>query len=276
MGDAIVADVGADAARRCSRSVGEANRAEPTAAARADGRRGDRPADADDGPQHARPTSSRTTGSSCSSPPRARSRSATSCGSRSPAATTSARAAASASGSRPRSASRSPSPTGPSSASSARARPSTRSPALWTAAAYKVPVTFLVLRNAEYAILKWFADIEEVKGAPGLDLPAVDTRRDRDRLRRRLEAGLGPRRAARGALGLRSAPASPSWSRSRWRRGCTCSRHARTPELLRALRGATRSGRRGPLRTGRPTSWPTARPSRCAPSWSSCSAPTGC
>ena len=46
---------------------------------------------------------------------------------------------------------------------------------LWTAVAYDVPVTFLVLRNSEYAILKWFADVEEVKGAPGLDLPAVDT-----------------------------------------------------------------------------------------------------
>jgi benzoylformate decarboxylase len=46
---------------------------------------------------------------------------------------------------------------------------------LWTAVAYEVPVTFLVLRNSEYAILKWFADVEEVKGAPGLDLPAVDT-----------------------------------------------------------------------------------------------------
>ena len=45
----------------------------------------------------------------------------------------------------------------------------------WTAAAYKVPVTFLVLRNEEYAILKWFAGIEEVQGAPGLDLPAVNT-----------------------------------------------------------------------------------------------------
>ncbi len=43
----------------------------------------------------------------------------------------------------------------------------------WTAAAYQVPVTFLVLRNSEYAILKWFADIEEVKGAPGLDLPQL-------------------------------------------------------------------------------------------------------
>jgi benzoylformate decarboxylase len=44
----------------------------------------------------------------------------------------------------------------------------------WTAAAYGVPVTFLVLRNSEYAILKWFAQIEQVEGAPGLDLPALD------------------------------------------------------------------------------------------------------
>jgi benzoylformate decarboxylase len=44
----------------------------------------------------------------------------------------------------------------------------------WTAAAYDVPVTFLVLRNEEYAILKWFADVEEVTGAPGLDLPALE------------------------------------------------------------------------------------------------------
>ncbi|MSO40399.1 MAG: benzoylformate decarboxylase [Solirubrobacterales bacterium] len=46
---------------------------------------------------------------------------------------------------------------------------------LWSAVAYNVGVTFLVLRNEEYAILKWFADVEEVKGAPGLDLPALDT-----------------------------------------------------------------------------------------------------
>lgn len=45
---------------------------------------------------------------------------------------------------------------------------------LWTAAAYEVPVTYLVLRNEEYAILKWFALMEEVQGAPGLDLPALD------------------------------------------------------------------------------------------------------
>ncbi len=45
----------------------------------------------------------------------------------------------------------------------------------WTAAAYRVPVTFLVLRNEEYAILKFFSLMEEVPGAPGLDLPALDT-----------------------------------------------------------------------------------------------------
>jgi benzoylformate decarboxylase len=47
--------------------------------------------------------------------------------------------------------------------------------AFWSAVAYKVPVTFLVLRNEEYSILKWFADIEQVSGAPGLDLPALDS-----------------------------------------------------------------------------------------------------
>ncbi|HEY1286380.1 MAG TPA: thiamine pyrophosphate-dependent enzyme, partial [Solirubrobacterales bacterium] len=45
---------------------------------------------------------------------------------------------------------------------------------LWTAAAYGVPVTFLILNNSEYAILKWFAEIEQVDGAPGLDLPQMD------------------------------------------------------------------------------------------------------
>ena len=46
--------------------------------------------------------------------------------------------------------------------------------AFWSAAAYGVPVTFLVLRNAEYAILKWFAEVEQVQGAPGLDLPDLE------------------------------------------------------------------------------------------------------
>jgi benzoylformate decarboxylase len=46
--------------------------------------------------------------------------------------------------------------------------------ALWTAVAYEVPLTILVLRNDEYAILKWFSDLEQVEGAPGLDLPGID------------------------------------------------------------------------------------------------------
>jgi benzoylformate decarboxylase len=46
--------------------------------------------------------------------------------------------------------------------------------AFWTAAAYSIPVKFLVLRNGEYSILKWFATIENVTGAPGLDLPQLD------------------------------------------------------------------------------------------------------
>jgi benzoylformate decarboxylase len=46
--------------------------------------------------------------------------------------------------------------------------------AFWTAAGYNVPVTYLVLRNDEYAILKWFGQMESVSGAPGLDLPALD------------------------------------------------------------------------------------------------------
>jgi benzoylformate decarboxylase len=74
----------------------------------------------------------------------------------------------------------------------------------WTAAAYDVPVTFLVLRNEEYAILKWFADVEEVTGAPGLDLPALEVAqvataygvnskqvRKRDELHGALETALG-------------------------------------------------------------------------------------
>jgi benzoylformate decarboxylase len=74
----------------------------------------------------------------------------------------------------------------------------------WTAAAYDVPVTFLVLQNEEYSILKWFADVEEVTGAPGLDLPGlqvtqvaegygVSSKRvaGRDELHGALEAAIG-------------------------------------------------------------------------------------
>jgi benzoylformate decarboxylase len=47
--------------------------------------------------------------------------------------------------------------------------------AFWSAVAHEAPVTFLVLRNEEYSILKWFAETEEVTGAPGLHLPALQT-----------------------------------------------------------------------------------------------------
>jgi benzoylformate decarboxylase len=46
--------------------------------------------------------------------------------------------------------------------------------AFWTAAAYSIPVKFLVLRNNDYSILKWFAMLEGVEGAPGLDLPKLN------------------------------------------------------------------------------------------------------
>jgi benzoylformate decarboxylase len=46
--------------------------------------------------------------------------------------------------------------------------------ALWTAVAYRLPVTFLVLRNEEYMILKWFAAFERLSGLPGLELPGLD------------------------------------------------------------------------------------------------------
>ncbi|RSS79147.1 benzoylformate decarboxylase [Streptomyces sp. WAC06614] len=46
--------------------------------------------------------------------------------------------------------------------------------ALWTAAAHRVPVTFVVLSNARYAILQWFAQVEHAQGAPGLEIPGLD------------------------------------------------------------------------------------------------------
>ncbi|MBB5118278.1 hypothetical protein AF335_30390 [Streptomyces eurocidicus] len=46
--------------------------------------------------------------------------------------------------------------------------------ALWTAAAYRAPVTFVIPANGEYAILKWFGRFENTPGVPGLDLPGLD------------------------------------------------------------------------------------------------------
>ena len=70
---------------------------------------------------------------------------------------------------------------------------------LWTAAAYEVPVTFLVLRNDEYAILKWFGMLEDIVGAPGLDLPALDCGGRRTRLRGEFARGRRRRGAGRRA-----------------------------------------------------------------------------
>jgi benzoylformate decarboxylase len=47
--------------------------------------------------------------------------------------------------------------------------------ALWSAVACDVPITVLVLRNEEYAILKWFAEFEGEMGAPGLDVAGLDS-----------------------------------------------------------------------------------------------------
>ena len=100
---------------------------------------------------------------------------ATGCGCRSRAATTSAPAAGSASGSPPRVGVQLAQPGRPVVCVLGEGSAQYGITALWTAAAYRVPVTFLVLRNEEYMILKWFADFEQVPGAPGLELPDLDT-----------------------------------------------------------------------------------------------------
>ena len=89
----------------------------------------------------------------------------------------------------------------------------------WTAAAYDIPVTFFVLRNEEYSILKWFADIEEVKGAPGLDLPALEVARVAEAYGVRRAERHGPGRAPCGAAGrdrLGEAPAGRGSGHARY------------------------------------------------------------
>ncbi len=89
---------------------------------------------------------------------------------------------------------------------------------LWTAAAYEVPVTFLVLRNDEYAILKWFGMLEDIVGAPGPGPPGARLRRGGQRLRRALAGGGQRRGVGRGAeqgARLRQARARRSEGRPR-------------------------------------------------------------
>ena len=144
--------------------------------------------------------------------------------------------------------------------------------AFWSAVAYKTPVTFLVLRNEEYAILKWFAGVEQVERRPR-PRPARARRRRR---RRRLRGRVDPRQptATRSATRSRrrSPPRRPSWSKSRSRRGCPSSSRdgAARAEPRRAR---PRRSRAGPRPRPRRRS-PPASPSRCAASSRRCSAPT--
>jgi benzoylformate decarboxylase len=46
--------------------------------------------------------------------------------------------------------------------------------ALWTAAQQRLPIAFVVLANAEYSVLKSFAQVEDAPGVPGLDIPGLD------------------------------------------------------------------------------------------------------
>jgi benzoylformate decarboxylase len=46
--------------------------------------------------------------------------------------------------------------------------------ALWTAARYKIPVVFLIMKNGTYGALRWFAEVLKVEGVPELDVPGID------------------------------------------------------------------------------------------------------
>ncbi|HEU4785092.1 MAG TPA: thiamine pyrophosphate-dependent enzyme, partial [Ktedonobacterales bacterium] len=45
---------------------------------------------------------------------------------------------------------------------------------LWSAVQHKLPVTFVVLHNQEYAALNAFSQMFNVGGFPGVDLPGID------------------------------------------------------------------------------------------------------
>jgi benzoylformate decarboxylase len=46
--------------------------------------------------------------------------------------------------------------------------------ALWTAARYRIPVVFLILKNGAYGALRWFAEVLKVGDVPGLDVSGID------------------------------------------------------------------------------------------------------
>ncbi|WP_206794342.1 benzoylformate decarboxylase [Amycolatopsis sp. MtRt-6] len=72
--------------------------------------------------------------------------------------------------------------------------------ALWTAAHYRVPVTFVILRNGVYGALRWFGELLGTPDVPGTEIPGLDftaiaagygveatTARDADDLRAQLK-----------------------------------------------------------------------------------------
>jgi benzoylformate decarboxylase len=46
--------------------------------------------------------------------------------------------------------------------------------ALWTAARYQVPVTFVILRNGTYGALRWFGQLLGTPDVPGTEIPGMD------------------------------------------------------------------------------------------------------
>lgn len=46
--------------------------------------------------------------------------------------------------------------------------------ALWTAAQYKIPVIFIILKNGTYGALRWFSGVLNAENVPGMDVPDID------------------------------------------------------------------------------------------------------
>ncbi|MEX0624877.1 benzoylformate decarboxylase [Saccharospirillum sp.] len=46
--------------------------------------------------------------------------------------------------------------------------------ALWTAARYRIPVVFIILKNGTYGALRRFAKLMDAEDVPGLDVPGID------------------------------------------------------------------------------------------------------
>jgi benzoylformate decarboxylase len=78
---------------------------------------------------------------------------------------------------------------------------------IWTAAQHHLPILFIVLRNAEYCILKSFAVLEETPGVPGLDIPGIDIVS--------LAKGYGCDAARLDDLGAIKRAATEAWTKSK-------------------------------------------------------------